>query len=92
MSRPAYDLIRQETTRDIKNAYILLGIDLSDLSPTRPWTPDGDVALIEFIDQGLQIPQIAQDFNRTIEDVEQRVCVMVKAGRLDLRRWGSKKD
>ncbi|MBS3885590.1 MAG: hypothetical protein KGZ56_00875 [Dethiobacter sp.] len=88
MGKPLHDdLIITALTRDIKNAYLLLGIDLSDLSSTRPWTPDGDALLIADFEAGYRIPQMATEYRRTEEDVERRICVLAKAGRLDLNKW-----
>lgn len=92
MGKPVHDdLITLALTREIKNAYLLLGIDLSDLSQTRPWTPDGDALLIADFEAGYRIPQMANEYRRTVEDVERRICVLAKAGRLDLKQWGKKR-
>jgi hypothetical protein len=92
MGKPVHDdLIASALTREIRNAYLLLGIDLSDLSSTRPWTPDGDAILIADFEAGYRIPQMANEYRRPVEDVEHRICVLAKAGRMDLKQWGKKR-
>lgn len=49
----------------LNNIFKMLGIDLADLSKTRPWTPDGREHLIELYLQGWTVEEIAAELNRT---------------------------
>jgi len=73
-------VIDLKVCKEMKNIYRSLGIDLLDLSPDRPWTPDGDRALIEFCHLGMTPKEIAIEFKRSLESVNNRMAYLNKMG------------
>ena len=63
MGTTAHDIIQWPLTNDIKNAYRMIGYDLSDVSPDRPVSPDGHKIMVEMWEQGAEIEDI-RDFLR----------------------------
>lgn len=74
----------------LQNIYKMLGYNLNDREPDRPWIPEGDNYLIELYLQGWTIPEIANEMKRSAGNVVGRIYYWGEKGRLSMDIWGSK--
>ncbi len=74
--------------REMKNLYRSLGIDLTDLSPDRPWTPDGDRHLIEMYEHGWTIDAMAAEVKRDEANIAGRILYLGERDRIRPEMWG----
>jgi len=74
----------------LNNIFKMPGIDLADLSKTRPWTPDGREHLIELYLQGWTVEEIAAEMNRTPGSVVGELYDLGEAEKIHFAMWGSK--
>lgn len=72
----------------LKNVFKMLGIDLADLSKTRPWTPDGRAHLIELYLRGWTVEEMAAEMNRTPGSVVGELYDLGEAGKVSFEMWG----
>ena len=73
--------------RAVKNRYMELGIDLDDTSISRPWTPDGEEALLDLFSQGYTVKKMCKELNRVWPDVGSRLVKLGMEKRLDPEGW-----
>jgi len=78
--------------KGIANLYKMINIDINDLSPERPWTPDGVDYLIELYKLGYSAEEMAIEMNRTTGNVIGKIYDLGEEGKLSLEMWGSKKN
>jgi len=76
--------------KEMKNIYRSLGIDLNDLSPDRPWTPDGDRHLIEMYEHGWTVDMMAAEVKRARWIIVGRLWELGERGRItgEMYGWG----
>lgn|GEM_PF-3214504 len=74
----------------LNNLYKLAGLDINDLSQTRPWTRDCREYLIELYCRGWTINEMAEELNRTPGSVVGEIYDLGEAGRIYFEMWGSK--
>jgi hypothetical protein len=82
--------IREGNIFGLNNLYKLAGIDINDLSQTRPWTRDCREHLVELYKQGWTINEIAEELNRTPGNVVGELYDLGEAGKVSFGMWGSK--
>lgn len=75
----------------LNNLYKLAGLDINDLSRTRPWTGDCKKYLIELYCRGWTIEEMAEELNRTPGNVVGELYDLGEAGKLRFEMWGSKR-
>jgi len=76
--------------RGVNNLFKAVGINLSDINPNRPWTPDGEQYLIELYEKGYTAAEMAAEMKRTTGNVIGKIYDLGEAGRLSMELWGSK--
>ncbi len=67
-----------------------LGIDITDFSKYRAWTPDGDKYLIELFHLGYTVYEAAKEINREWSDIASRLYKLALEESIDPEEWGSK--
>jgi len=70
------------------NALKLIGVDVRDLRPDRPWTPDADLYLIELYEQGIPVWDMAAETGRTQESITIRLIELGERERITPDMWG----
>lgn len=79
---------KDTTIHAVKNRYLELGIDLDMTSEYRPWTADGDEALIDLFHLGYTVPKMCKEFSRFRWDIVGRLVMLALKGELNPEDWG----
>ena len=70
---PGY-IKKSNKTKGALSHFTQFGIDLNDTSITRPWTLDGEDALVDlFVQEGYTAKEVCKELGRTLPDVLSRL-------------------
>lgn len=76
----------------IDNIFLMMGIDVDNISKERPWTPDGGEYLIDLYLKGWTAEEIAEEMNRTPGNVIGKIYDLGDAGTINMSMWGTKNN